>query len=81
MAFWLFWDFEIESKKLNKNNIVFCHNDLNENNILIDVETKRLIGIIDFWNAVKRDFSSDFASLLKYDYDLTSNIITTNTKN
>ena len=71
----------MESKKLNKNNIALCHNDLNENNILIDVETKRLIGIIDFGNAVKRDFSSDFASLLKYDYDLTSNIITTNTKN
>ena len=68
-------DFEIESKKLSKNNIVLCHNDLNENNILIDTETKRLAGIIDFGNAVKRDFSSDFASLLKYDYDLTLNII------
>ncbi len=67
--------FDIESKSLKNENIVICHNDLNENNILVDTKTKRLAGIIDFGNSVKRDFSSEFASLLKYDFDFMLKII------
>lgn len=68
-------NFENESQKLKNEDIVVCHNDLNENNILINAKTKKLAGIIDFGNAVKRDFSSEFASLLKHDFAFTLKLI------
>ncbi len=61
-------EFKIESQKLKDEDIVICHNDLNENNILVNRKTKKLAGIIDFGNSIKRDFSSEFSSLLKYDF-------------
>ena len=68
-------EFNIESNRIGDKDIVLCHNDLNENNILINKNTKRLSGIIDFGNAVKRNFNVEFSPLLKYDFDLVLNIV------
>jgi hypothetical protein len=54
-------------EKLN----VLCHNDLNENNIIVDVENQKLAGVIDFCNGIRRNFNIEFAPMAKYDFGLT----------
>lgn len=54
---------------LSDTGAVLCHNDLNENNILI--HNGKVSGIIDFGNAMRRDFTVEFAALMKYDFGLT----------
>lgn len=60
--------YEAYQKRCANRSAVLCHNDFNENNILI--KDGRVSGIIDFGNAVVQDYVVDFAALLKYDFDL-----------
>lgn len=57
---------------LSEKDVVLCHTDLNENNFLLD--NNKLVGVIDFGNACRRNFSTEFSTLLKYDYDLVMRI-------
>lgn len=47
---------------------VLCHNDLHEENILVD--NNNLSGIIDFGCVTKRNYNTDFSNLLEYDPEL-----------
>lgn len=66
--------YEQENTLQNSNQVV-SHNDFNENNFLID-KAGTLQGVIDFGDAGKRDFSAEFAPLMKFDMDFTLNIVT-----
>ena len=66
--------FKKESKNLRIEDQVICHDDVNENNILIN-ERGELEGIIDFGNSIKRNYNVDFTALLKWDYELITKII------
>lgn len=57
----------------SEQDVVLCHTDLNENNFLLN--NNKLVGIIDFGNACQRNVSTEFSTLLKYDYDLTFRIV------
>ena len=61
-----------ETYDLKEYNIVLSHTDLNENNFLL--KENRLVGVIDFGNACRRDLSSEFATLMKWDFDLVQRI-------
>ncbi|MBQ4084352.1 MAG: aminoglycoside phosphotransferase family protein, partial [Alphaproteobacteria bacterium] len=61
-----------ETYDLKEDNIVLSHTDLNENNFLL--KENRLVGVIDFGNACRRDLSSEFATLMKWDFDLVQKI-------
>ena len=58
---------------LSEQDVVLCHTDLNENNFLLD--SNKLVGVIDFGNACQRSVSTEFSTLLKYDYNLTFRIV------
>jgi len=65
----------VKNFKSLENDYVICHNDFNENNILIDFENKRLAGIIDFGESLTCNFNNDFTALTKCDFDLVKKII------
>lgn len=63
---------EFNSYDYKEDRVVLSHTDLNENNFLL--KENRLVGVIDFGNACRRDLSSEFATLMKWDFDLVQKI-------
>ena len=65
----------IDNIKLNEEDICLLHNDLNEENFLIDIKTKKISGVIDFSNAKIGNFNEEFAQLSSFDYKLVADIV------
>lgn len=61
-------DFVNNYKNFKTEYNVLCHDDLHEENIL--VQDDNLSGVIDFGCVVKRKYDTDFSNLLEYDIEL-----------
>ena len=54
---------------LSDDELVFCHGDLHAENIVLEIETRRVAGVIDFGDACIGDCASDFAGLFAWGGD------------
>jgi len=60
----------VQNFNAKEDDYVLCHNDLNPNNIIIDLENKCLSGIIDFGNTRIENFNVEFSIIAKKDINL-----------